>query len=864
MGLYEAGSAIKLEDEACSFFPDPNLMNNLRVGDNFVNRNHVDISPFQYVVEPNTEARSFFPDPKLINNLRVGDNLVNRKVDISPFQSVVEPNNEARSFFPDPNMVNNLRVGDNLVNNNHVDITPFQSVVEPITLVPSTADDFHEDYDFSDVALKYINQMLMEEDIEEKTCMFQESAALHAAERSFYDVIGETYPPPLNHEIQSGLGQNEHYTTDHSSFHCSGNDACDGLLCSNWNLDFGEDDVSHVPHVQKHSNLGQNGHYTTDHSSFYYSGNDGRDGLLCHNWNLDYGEDGMSHVPHVPDGVALHSTSRSSYSSSGTVTDVRLDSSVSTLRIPDIFSDKESIIQFKKGVEEASKFLPTANSLLADVRYNVVGKEKYEERKDAVVKVDNYGEKQSPERSRRKKNNLHEDVIDSTEGRNNKQSAVFSESTVRSEMFDRVLLCSAGKNESALRETLQAISKQNALENGPSKGSNGKKKLQGKKKGGKRDVVDLRTLLTNCAQAVAAGNQRTANEFLKQIRQSCSPTGDGMQRLAYYFADGLEARMAGSGTQIYKALITRPVSAADVLKAYHLLLAACPFRTMSSFFSNKTIMNLAEKASTVHIIDIGIMWGFQWPGLIQRLSSRPGGPPKLRITGIDFPHPGFRPAERVEETGRRLANYAESFKVPFEFNAIAQKWETVKVEDLKINKGEVLVVNCLYRFRNLLDETVVVNSPRDVVLNLIRKLNPDVFIQGTVNGAYNAPFFITRFRQALFHYSSLFDMLEAIIPREVHERMLVEKNILGQEAMNVIACEGAERIERPETYKQWQVRIMKAGFRQLPLDEEIMRMTTERFKVYDKNFVIDVDSEWLLQGWKGRISYALSTWKAAY
>lgn len=743
MGQYhEAGSAVKLEDEDCSFFADPNLINNLRVNDYF----HDDY------------------DPNLINNLRVSDNLVNIS---SPFQSDVERN----------------------------------------ALVPLTADDFHEDYDFSDGVLKYINQMLMEEDIEEKTCMFQESAALQAAERSFYEVIGEKYPSSTNHEKSSTLGQIERYAMGH----CSGNDGRDGLLGPNWILDLGEDDVSHVP-----------------------------------------------------DDVALDSTSRSSNSLSGTVPDVPVDSPESTLRIPDIFSDGESVMQFKKGVEEASKFLPTGNSLLADVRYHVVGKElRYKERKDAVVKVDKYGEKRYTERSRGKKNTFHEDIVDLTEGRNNKQSAVFSESTVRSEMFDRVLLCSAGKNESALREALQAISRQNASKNGPSKGSNGKK-LQRKKKGGKRDVVDLRTLLTLCAQAVAVGNQRTANELLKKIRESSSPMGDGMQRLAHYFADGLEARMAGSGTHIYKALITRPVSAADVLKAYHLLLAACPFRTMSSFFSNKTIMNLAEKASTVHIIDIGIMWGFQWPGLIQRLASRPGGPPKLRITGIDFPNPGFRPAERVEETGRRLANYAESFKVPFEFNAIAQKWETVKLEDLKINKGEVLVVNCLYRFRNLLDETVVVNSPRDVFLNLIRRLNPDVFILGTVNGGYNAPFFISRFREALFHYSSLFDMLETIIPREVHERMLVEKNIIGQEAMNAIACEGAERIERPETYKQWQVRILKAGFRQLPLDEEIMRMTTERFKVYDKNFIIDVDSEWLLQGWKGRIASALSMWKAAY
>jgi hypothetical protein len=203
-----------------------------------------------------------------------------------------------------------------------------------------------------------------------------------------------------------------------------------------------------------------------------------------------------------------------------------------------------------------------------------------------------------------------------------------------------------------------------------------------------------------------------------------------------------------------------------------MVLTACPFRKLSNFFSNITIKKIAENATRVHIVDFGIMYGFQWPSLIQRLSSRPGGPPKLRITGIDLPNPGFRPAERVEETGRRLENYANTFKVPFEFNAIAQKWDTVQIEDLKIDRNEVLVVNSLFRLRNLLDETVVVESPRDTVLNLIRKMNPDVFIHGVVNGAYSVPFFITRFREALFHFSTLFDMLEANVPREVPERVL--------------------------------------------------------------------------------------------
>ncbi|KAJ6670279.1 SCARECROW-LIKE PROTEIN 14, partial [Salix purpurea] len=44
------------------------------------------------------------------------------------------------------------------------------------------------------------------------------------------------------------------------------------------------------------------------------------------------------------------------------------------------------------------------------------------------------------------------------------------------------------------------------------------------------------------------------------------------------------------------------------------------------------------------------------------------------MTGIDLPNPGFRPAERVEEKGRRLSNYANTFKVPFEFNAMAQNF----------------------------------------------------------------------------------------------------------------------------------------------------------------------------------------------
>ena len=72
----------------------------------------------------------------------------------------------------------------------------------------------------------------------------------------------------------------------------------------------------------------------------------------------------------------------------------------------------------------------------------------------------------------------------------------------------------------------------------------------------------------------------------------------------------------------------------------------------------------------------------------------------------------------------------------------------------------------------------------------------------------------------------------------------------------------SERIERLETYKQWQIRNLRAGFRQLPLDREIFNMAKEKIKsCYHKDYMVDEDGQWLVQGWKGRIIFAISSWK---
>lgn len=390
---------------------------------------------------------------------------------------------------------------------------------------------------------------------------------------------------------------------------------------------------------------------------------------------------------------------------------------------------------------------------------------------------------------------------------------------------------------------------------------------RGRPKGSKKnrtitEVVDLMSLLTRCAQAVAGFDTRNAEELLKQIRQSSSPYGDANERLAHCFANALEARMAGTGGALYSAVASRKATAAELLKSYNNYVRACPFKRMSNICANKTIGRQFWDVDKIHIIDFGIMYGFQWPCIIHGISMKPGGPPLLRITGIDFPQSGFKPAERVERTGDRLRSYCKRFNVPLEYNAVAKKWEDISLEELNIKGDETVVVNCLYRLRHVLDESAGSNNPRDAVLKLIKSINPDLFVHGVVNGTYDAPFFTTRFREALYNYSSWFDMMAATLPKEDEDRLLYEREVFGRDVMNVIACEGSERVERPDTYKQWQVRIKRHGFKQLPLNRDILNEVKVKVRrSYHNDFMIDEDSDWMLQGWKGRVMHALSFWK---
>lgn len=699
-------------------------------------------------------------------------------------------------------------------------LSPGHDNFAPSSTVSSEAES-PDDQD-SDPVLKFLNQILVEENMEEKPSMFHDPLALRATEKSLYEVIGEKYPP--------------------SPFH-------PGNYC---------DQKSDSPD----SFFGSSSEYTNSSNAGSSS--------IDPQWIVDPGEYNLSvEQGHLQDFSSNSFLQVSSQSSSGAVNssygigNTQMNSFGNTSLLQNLFSDSESILQFKRGMEEASKFLPNSNQLIIDLDKYVLPQKSEDISPAVVIKVEKDETDDSSNGLKGRKHHYPEDGYLEDMERSSKQSAIYVEDVELSEMFDRVLLCPDVKEEpvccsddAKFPSGLKKTSQQGVLPNGSNGG-----RARAKKNESRGDAVDLRTLLISCAQSVAADDRRTACEQLKQIMQHSSLTGDAYQRLAHVFASGLQARLGGTGTELYASLTRRNMTAVEKLKAYQVYLSACPFKKLSIAFANMMIGLVASEATTLHIVDFGILYGFQWPILIQQLSQRAGGPPRLRITGIELPQPGFRPAERVEETGIRLANYCQRFGVPFEYQAIAtQNWEAIKIDDLKIASGEVLAVNSLFRFGRLLDETVVVDSPRDAVLNLIRKMKPDIFVNAVTNGSFSAPFFVTRFREALFHYSSLFDMLDATLPRENPKRKDFEQDFYGREVINVVACEGAERVERPETYKQWQVRLMRAGFKPLPLNPEIMKKIKHKSCAYHKDFLFDEDGSWMLQGWKGRIICASSCW----
>lgn len=207
----------------------------------------------------------------------------------------------------------------------------------------------------------------------------------------------------------------------------------------------------------------------------------------------------------------------------------------------------------------------------------------------------------------------------------------------------------------------------------------------------KRDEegLHLLTLLLQCAEAVSADNFEEANKMLQEISELSTPFGTAAQRVAAYFSEAMSARLVSSCLGIYAALSHSHSYSHKMASAFQVFNGISPLVKFSHFTANQAIQEAFEREERVHIIDLDIMQGLQWPGLFHILASRPGGPPYVRLTGLGTS------MDALEATGKRLSDFAEKLGLPFEFIPVADKVGNLDPESLNVSKREALAVHWL-------------------------------------------------------------------------------------------------------------------------------------------------------------------------
>ncbi|GJW76066.1 SCARECROW protein [Tanacetum coccineum] len=369
----------------------------------------------------------------------------------------------------------------------------------------------------------------------------------------------------------------------------------------------------------------------------------------------------------------------------------------------------------------------------------------------------------------------------------------------------------------------------------------------------KRDEqgLHLLTLLLQCAEAVSADNFEEANKMLLEISELSTPYGTSAQRVAAYFSEAMSARLMSSCLGIYTTLppnVALPQALKKMTSAFQVFNGISPFVKFSHFTANQAIQEAFEREDRVHIIDLDIMQGLQWPGLFHILASRPGGPPFVRLTGLG------NSLDALEATGKRLSDFADKLGLPFEFLAVADKVGNLNPERLKVSKREAVAVHWLQH--SLYDVT----GSDTNTLWFLQRLAPKV-VTVVEQDLSHAGSFLGRFVEAIHYYSALFDSLGSSYGEESEERHVVEQQLLSKEIRNVLAIGGPSRSGEVK-FNNWREKLEQCGFKGISLAGNAAAQATLLLGMFPSNgYTLVEDKGTLKLGWKDLCLLTASAWR---
>uniref|UniRef100_A0A7N0RJ84 Scarecrow-like transcription factor PAT1 n=1 Tax=Kalanchoe fedtschenkoi TaxID=63787 RepID=A0A7N0RJ84_KALFE len=371
---------------------------------------------------------------------------------------------------------------------------------------------------------------------------------------------------------------------------------------------------------------------------------------------------------------------------------------------------------------------------------------------------------------------------------------------------------------------------------------------------------DLRQGLLDCALAISEDNRPKAQYLIAELEQMVSVSGEPIQRLGAYVLEGLIAKFNSAGSSIYEVLRCKEPASSDLFSYMHILYEVCPYFKFGYMSANGAIAEAMKDEDRVHIIDFQIGQGSQWLTLIRAFAARPGGPPHIRITGIDDSISAYARGGGLETVGKRLSKLAESYKVPFKFHAASRSDCESQQVNLGITPGEALAVNFAFILHHLPDESVSTHNHRDRLLRLVKGLSPKVVTLVEQESNTNTAAFFPRFLETMNYYTAMFESIDATLPRNHKDRIHVEQHCLAKDVVNIIACEGAERVKRHELLGKWKSRFAMAGFRPYPLSSLVNATIKTLLENYSDKYKLEERDGALYLGWMNRALVGSCAW----
>ncbi|QHO40645.1 scarecrow-like protein 32 [Arachis hypogaea] len=433
------------------------------------------------------------------------------------------------------------------------------------------------------------------------------------------------------------------------------------------------------------------------------------------------------------------------------------------------------------------------------------------------------------------------------------------------------------------------------------------------------DATCMEQLLVHCANAIETNDVTLAQQILWVLNNIAPPDGDSNQRLAGSFLRALTARAANTGSckmlaAVADAAANRNSLAIETHRFSVIELAnfvdLTPWHRFGFTAANAAILEATEGFSVIHIVDLSLTHCMQIPTLIDAIAGRHEVPPVIKLT---VPGAAFREGNinippildlSYEELGAKLVNFARSKNVVMEFSVVSSSYadgfasliEHLRVQHIvSVAEGhrpnEALVINCHMMLHYIPDETALVHhhhetdsnlnpfivhdysssssspsssssSLRSMFLKAVRSLEPTIMVLVDEDVDLISNNLVCRLRSAFNYLWIPYDTVDTFLPRGSKQRQWYEADICWK-IENVIAHEGAERVERVEPKSKWEQRMRNASFHGIGFSEESISEVKGMLDEHAAGWGVKKEDDNLLLTWKGHNVIFASAWLPA-